>query len=136
MITIIYGEKGTGKTKQIIDHANDSGRHAKGLVVFVDKDGGHMHNLDTTVRLVNAGEYKINEQTCFIAFIKGMLATNFDIEKIYIDGLARIVGADIQDMEVVYNGLEEIASTHKVEFIVTASCAQENLPEFVAKHLR
>ena len=35
MIKIIYGEKGTGKTKQLINAANDNAQNAKGLSVFI-----------------------------------------------------------------------------------------------------
>ena len=39
MIKIIYGPKGTGKTKKIIDEANATAQDAKGLSVFVTEIG-------------------------------------------------------------------------------------------------
>ena len=35
MIKLIYGSKGTGKTKQLIQAANANAREAKGLSMFV-----------------------------------------------------------------------------------------------------
>ena len=35
MIKIIYGAKGTGKTKQLIAEANKNAKDAKGLSVFI-----------------------------------------------------------------------------------------------------
>lgn len=136
MIKIIYGEKGAGKTKQIVDNANESAKTAKGIVVYIDKDTNRMHDLDRPIRLVDAKSYGIETQDCLIAFIKGMLATNFDIEKILIDGMAKIVGVPIDQMEKVYSGIEEISEKYKVDFVITASCALEKLPPFVKKFIK
>jgi hypothetical protein len=64
-----------------------------------------------------------------------MLATNYDIEKIYVDGLAKIVKSDLADMQAVYDGLGAVATEYNVDFVISVSCAKENLPAFVAKYL-
>ncbi|MBR2974661.1 MAG: twitching motility protein PilT [Clostridia bacterium] len=135
MITLIYGEKGTGKTKQMIDGANQSAQTAKGVVVYIDKDDSRMHDLDRNIRLVNTATYQITTQEQVVAFVKGMLATNYDIEKIYVDGLAKIVKSDLADMQAVYDGLGKVAQDFNVDFVVSVSCAKENLPAFVSKYL-
>lgn len=134
MITLIYGEKGTGKTKRIIDSANSSAQVAKGIVVYIDKDSNRIHDLDKEIRLVDAKSYGVNEQHGLLAFIKGMLAANFDIEKIYIDGLGKILNCEISGMEVAYKGIEKIADDFNVQFVMTASCKKEDLPPFAAKY--
>ena len=135
MIKLIYGEKGTGKTKQMVDGANNSVENAKGIVVYIDKDDSRMHDLDRNIRLVNTSQYAITTQEQLVAFVKGMLATNYDIEKIYLDGLAKIVKSDLADMQVAYDGLGKIAQDFDVDFVVSVSCAKENLPAFVSKYL-
>ncbi len=82
MIQIIHGAKGSGKTKQIIDSANNSAENAKGLVVYIDKDSGRIHDLDNSIRLVDAVSYGVASGCSLLSFVKGMLAGNFDIEKI------------------------------------------------------
>ena len=135
MINLIYGEKGTGKTKKMIDGANQSAQTAKGVVVYIDKDDSRMHDLDTSIRLVNTAAYQVSTQEQVVAFVKGMLATNYDIEKIYVDGLAKIVKSDLADMQAVYDGLGAIATEYNVDFVISVSCAKENIPAFVAKYL-
>ena len=135
MIRLIYGEKGTGKTKQMVDGANQSAQTAKGVVVYIDKDDSRMHDLDTSIRLVNTASYQVTTQEQVVAFVKGMLATNYDIEKIYVDGLAKIVKANLEDMQVVYDGLGKIATDYNVEFVISVSASKENLPAFVSKYL-
>jgi archaellum biogenesis ATPase FlaH len=135
MINLIYGEKGTGKTKQMIDGANQSAQTAKGVVVYIDKDDSRIHDLDRSIRLVNTAAYQVSTQEQVVAFVKGMLATNYDIEKIYVHGLAKIVKSDLADMQAVYDGLGAVATEYNVDFVISVSCAKENLPAFVAKYL-
>ncbi len=44
-----------------------------------------------------------------MSFIKGMLATNFDIEMVYIDGLSRLLDCNVNELAELYNGLDDIA---------------------------
>ena len=71
-----------------------------------------------------------------MSFVKGMLATKFDIESIYIDGLSRLLDCNIADLEELYVGLDAISAEHKVDFTITASGALETLPAFVKKHIK
>ncbi len=133
MIQIIHGAKGSGKTKQIIDSANNSAESAKGIVVYIDKDSGRMHDLDNSIRLVDAVSYGVSSCCSLLSFVKGMLAGNFDIEKIYIDGSAKITATKLEDMQCFYEGLAEISAKYEVDFVVTVSCDKAELPAFVAK---
>ena len=45
MIQIIAGEKGVGKTKRLIEMANEAGKTSNGHVVFIDDDNRHMYDL-------------------------------------------------------------------------------------------
>ena len=55
---------------------------------------------------------------------------------IYIDGLSRLLDCNVSELAELYEGLEQIANEHKVEFTITASGAKEDLPEFVQKHIK
>lgn len=135
MIQVIYGEKGSGKTKQIVALANDTAKTAKGVVVYIDRSNHRMHDLNRDVRLVDVSHYNLVNQSELLSFIKGMLAANFDIEKVFIDGVTRLLDCNVSELEVLYDGLAQIAAEHNVDFVITASCAKENLPEFIAKHI-
>ena len=135
MIQVIYGAKGTGKTKIIVDHANQFAKEAKGIVVYIDRSNHRLHDLHRNVRLVDASHYDLSSQHDILSFIKGMLAANFDIERIYIDGVTRLLDCNISELGELYNGLEVIAKEHGVDFVITASGAREELPEFIAKFI-
>jgi len=136
LIQVIYGEKGTGKTKQIVELANAEAQTAKGVVVYLDRSNNRMHDLDRAIRLVDASHYGLSSQKDILSFIKGMLAANFDIEKIFIDGLSRLLDCNVADLEEIYTGLDAIAKEFDVSFVITASAAKENLPAFIAKYVK
>ena len=136
MINVIYGAKGSGKTKQIVADANAYAENAKGVVVYFDRSNHRMHDLHRNIRLVDASYYGLHSQRDILSFIKGMLATNFDIEMIYIDGLSRLLDCNVSELAELYEGLEQITNEHKVEFTITASGAKEDLPEFVQTHIK
>ena len=136
MIQVIYGAKGTGKTKQIVDHANEYAKSAKGVVVYIDRSNHRLHDLHRNVRLVDASHYDLSTQHDILSFIKGMLAANYDIEQIYIDGIARLLDCNVSELAELYSGLEQLSKEHSVNVVITASGAREQLPDFVTKHIR
>lgn len=133
MIQVIYGAKGSGKTKIIVDAANDYATKANGVVVYIDRSNHRLHDLHRNVRLVDASAYDLHSQHDILSFIKGMLAANFDIEKIYMDGITRLLDCNISQLKELYEGLEVISREHNVNFCITASGAREELPDFIAK---
>lgn len=135
MIHVIYGAKGTGKTKVLVDDANNYAQTAKGVVVYIDRANHRMHDLNRNIRLVDASHYGLESQKDILSFIKGMLAANFDIEKIYIDGLARLFDCNIAELGEVYQGLEDICKEFNINVTITASGSLETLPEFVTKYI-
>ena len=87
MIKVISGEKGTGKTKIILDSVNESVKTAKGNVVFIQQKKGYSANIDFNVRCVYTEDYSVKGVAGLIGFIDGLMAGNSDIEYIFIDGI-------------------------------------------------
>lgn len=136
MIQVIYGAKGTGKTKQIVDHANAFANEARGVVVYIDRSNHRLHDLHRSIRLVDASHYDLPSQHDILSFIKGMLAANFDIEQIYIDGISRLLDCNVSELQQLYDGLDVISKEHDVNFVITASGAKEDLPEFITRYIQ
>lgn len=132
MLNLIYGPKGTGKTKQVIEGANAETASAKGDVVFIDKDNRKMYELNHKIRLVDATEYGIKGDAQLVSFIKGLLAGNQDIEAIYIDGISKITNLTPEESENLYKEISETGEKFEVKFVITVST--ESLPEFLKKH--
>ncbi len=137
MIKIITGAKGTGKTKIIIDMANDSVESAKGDVVFVTDTDRYMYSIRYQVRVVNAKQLKKSDEPIMdgtlIGFIRGLLAGNHDIETLFIDGAHRMLNKTVYEMEKFFDYLADVAKETETQIVLTVSEDADNLPEFV-KH--
>ena len=51
MVKLLVGHKGTGKTKQMIDLANDTIEKSKGSVIFINKNSRLMYDLKYRIRV-------------------------------------------------------------------------------------
>lgn len=135
MIKIIYGSKGTGKTKQIIDRANGGIEKHLGDIVFITDTTRYIHDIKYQIRFTNTKENKIASEDGLIGFILGMLEANYDIRFMYIDGAARMMGKDIADLKSFFERLEEISNKTEVTFTLTVSADRAVLPEFITKYI-
>ena len=59
MVQIIAGNKGKGKTKQLLDKVNAEVKTANGNIVYIDKSTKHMFELNNKVRLISATDYPL-----------------------------------------------------------------------------
>ncbi len=132
---IIYGPKGTGKTKTILDSANNVLDSAKGHVIFVTDTTRYAYDLNNQIRYIDVSGYDIVCEGGFRGFIKGLVAANGDNEYIYIDGISRITGKPLGELEKIFNAMEKLEQLYSVKFILTCSCAKEDLPTFILKYV-
>ena len=134
MIKIIYGPKGAGKTKQIIQLANANATTQKGLSVFVTDTDRYVHDVARAVRFINVTEYNVAGEDALCGFVKGIIAGNYDIEYVYLDGIARIAGKELKDLAATFYMLEKISNQNGLVLTVTCSCDKSELPDFIAKY--
>ena len=69
MVRLIVGLKGKGKTRVILDKANDEIKMASGSVVYLDKSSKHMYELNNKIRLIDVSRFPIENSDQFIGFI-------------------------------------------------------------------
>ncbi|MCH5165862.1 MAG: hypothetical protein J1G01_05625 [Clostridiales bacterium] len=129
MISVIYGAKGSGKTKRIIDAANLAASSVTGQVIFIT-DNSDSLGIAASVRFINLAEFDVKSEAEFIGFLKGMLATNFDIQKVFIDGMGRFLSKSAEELKTVFQTIEKEAD--KADFIATVST--DTLPAFLKKY--
>jgi len=128
MIKLLIGQTGIGKTKDIIQDANDALATAKGNIIFVDESDEGILELHHDIRYINISKFPINSSNEFIAFLYGLMGSNYDIEKIYLDGILNLY--IMTDFEICawLEKVEEISKEHEVEFEITLSYNKE-IPE-------
>ena len=131
MIQVIYGTKGSGKTKRILDLANKTIEEQHGDVVFVDDDNRYMFDLRHEVRFVNAGEYGMRSADMFFGFLCGMLAQNFDMKVVIIDAFLKLTKTPIAEMGWFFERLDEYSKAHGIDFVLSISLDEKDMPDFV-----
>lgn len=131
MIQIIYGSKGTGKTKRIIDQANSSIAKELGDIVFITDTSRYIREIKYQIRFTNSKESNIKSEEGLLGFIQGMIEANYDIRLFFIDGIARMIDKKLEEMESFFNRLKAIAQKTEATFVLTISADYEDLPAFI-----
>lgn len=129
MISIITGKKGTGKTKILVDKITEASNNATGNVVCIEKGMKLTYDIPHSVRLVDAEEYAIESYDKFYGFVMGMLAGNYDIQEVFVDGILKIGGRDYDELGAMFDKLN--AHAKDVNIIFTVSTDAQELPEKV-----
>ena len=135
MIKVIYGAKGTGKTKLMIDAANAAVKQAKGHLIYITDSKRYMYDLEREVRFIDTSEYDIAGEAALCGFIKGVIAGNNDNEYVYIDGVVRIAGKPVQEMAAFFYMLDKVSKANNLVITVSVTADKEELPDFVTKYL-
>ncbi len=134
MIQLITGRKGTGKTKILIDKINAAVRDTNGCLVCVEKGETLRRSISYKVRWVGVEQFDIAGYDDFYGFIAGMLAGNYDIKEIFVDGILKIGGADFDALGEMLDKLAKLTGEDTIIFF-TVSANNDELPESVTKYL-
>ncbi|NMA83040.1 MAG: twitching motility protein PilT [Epulopiscium sp.] len=129
MIQIVAGQKGEGKTKQLIQNANEFIKQAKGNVVFIHYHNRPMYTLHYSIRFITTQEFPIRNSDEFIGFLHGLLSRDRDIEKIYIDEILKIACIDIDEVATIVEQLRIMSKRYHVQFIISLNCLNQDLPQ-------
>ena len=129
MVKFILGEKGSGKTKWLIDNANKDMAEGNGNIAFVDVDDNHIFSLNYNVRLINAMEFNVLNVRSFYGFLCGIMAMDYDLEKIYVDGIYKVMKVEFNDMVYLIDSLKRISEKYEVEFYINIDYTMAEVPE-------
>ncbi len=135
MIQVIAGKKGSGKTKRIIDMANDAAQSSKHDIVFIDDDNRYMFDLRHEVRFINASDFNLVNDQMFMGFLAGAVAQNFDVGLILIDSFKKLIQCELPTTDWLFERLEAISEKHGVDFVLSVSEDPDLLPEFIKKYV-
>ena len=130
MIEIIAGEKGKGKTKELLAKVNHSVAAASGNIVYLDKSQKHMYELNNKVRLINVMDYPIDNCDEFLGFLCGIVSQDHDLEEMYLDSFLTIAFAETDDeIQHAIEKLDIISEKYNVKFILSVARDESKLPE-------
>lgn len=132
MVKVIAGHKGSGKTKKMIELANEMVETAHGSIVFINKNHRLMYDLKYQIRVVCMEDYEdITNIDEYIGFIYGIISSDHDIEVIFIDGILRHKDVHIPDLGEFFERLRDISDRHELDFIVSVSADLDQLGDVI-----
>ena len=135
MIKLIAGKKGTGKTKLLINAIHEAEQASNGNVVAIQIGSSLNIDIYHKVRLVNIEDYNIDNYDAMYGLIAGMLASEYDCTDIFVDGILKICGRDMEKVGAMFDKVAAVSgeNTH-VTFTISAEVA--DLTENIKKYLK
>lgn len=122
MVKLIVGKKGSGKTKKMINLANDSLEIKGGSIVFINKDNGTMYDLKHDIRMISMDEYdELTNADEYIGFLYGIVSADHDVEMIFIDSILKQAHIKLDNLPKFLERLNIIAKKYNIEFVVSIS---------------
>ncbi|MDE6727340.1 MAG: hypothetical protein K2J80_05300 [Oscillospiraceae bacterium] len=133
MVKIITGNKGSGKTKILIEAIHDAEKKSNGNVVAIQKGSSLNTDITYKVRLVNIEDYAVEGMDAFYGFIAGILSSDHDCTDIFVDATLKITGRDYTKLGEMFDKLAKI--TPNTTVTLTVSADNDELPESVKKFI-
>lgn len=129
MVQIIAGKKGKGKTKHLLERANESIKTAKGSIVYLDKSSKHMYELSNKIRLINVNEFPLSSSESFIGFVSGIISQDHDLEIMFLDSFLKLASLEGEDISETIATLKKIGEKYHVTFVLSVSMDAHELPD-------
>ena len=129
MISLIIGNKGSGKTKRLIDLINEAVAKSDGTIVCIEKSPLLTYEVTHKARLIETDRFGIEGCDAFYGMVCGIIAQDHDLTEIFVDATFKIVGRDYDEFAALINKLSAVSEESKVDFVFTVSEDKEKLPE-------
>ena len=133
MLKLIVGTKGAGKTKTMLEMIDKATKTTSGNIVVIEKCMKLTTEINHAARLVDVDEYNVVGADMLYGFVAGVLAGNYDITELFIDGILRIIDHNLDEAEKVLMKIDAI--TRNIEVVVTVSADPSELPEGLKKYV-
>lgn len=135
MLKIIMGQKGSGKTKELIERIHEAVDNERGDIVCVERAPKLTYDIPHKVRLVDASQYGFDDYTFLRGFISGLHSANYDITHIFFDNVLRIIDREFDaEAEDFFVWCDEFSEKEHVKFTFTInvdkSMASERTKKF------
>ena len=130
MVNLITGPRGSGKTQQMIDLANEKVKTSNGNVVLIKKSHKDTYTVDFNIRAIRMADYPdILTLEEFVGFLYGMVAGNHDIEAIFIDSILKQANITLASLPAFLQKLNKISSENNIDFYLSVSADKNDIPD-------
>ncbi|MCF0140577.1 MAG: hypothetical protein HUJ78_00920 [Mogibacterium sp.] len=128
MVKVLVGNKGSGKTKKMIELANTAIEEAKGSIIFINKNTRLTYDLDYKIRVICMDDFiHITNEDEYIGFLFGIISSDNDIETIYLDGVLKHADISVENIPSFVMKIKEISNDYAIDFVMSISAELEDL---------
>ena len=128
MVKLLIGHKGSGKTKKMIDLANESVQSAKGSIVFINKNARLIYDLDYKIRVVCMEDFPhITNVDEYLGFIFGIMSSDNDIQTMFLDGIMRHRDFALDVLPDFIDKIKIVSKETGIDFVVSVSAELEEM---------
>ncbi|NLN64310.1 MAG: hypothetical protein GX144_02665 [Clostridiaceae bacterium] len=132
MIKVVFGTKGVGKTKYLVEDVNKTFNECRGDIVFIDSSNKLITDLRHEIRFVNITDFPIDDLSSFLGFISGLIAANYDIQAVYVDRLDLVAGKD-SDYKQFFEKLKGLNDKFPIRYVFSISGHVKDVPDDIQK---
>ena len=131
MIHVIAGKKGSGKTKKLVESANEAVSQSSGNVVVIEKGSKLTYDISHDARLIDIDRYGIQGADALGGFICGVCAGNYDVTDVYVDSTLKIIGQEMSSLATFVEKMEALSSLADIKITLLISAERSVLPESI-----
>ena len=129
MVYLVTGPRGSGKTQQMIDLANEKVKTSNGNVVFIKKSHKETYTVDFNIRVIRMADYPdVLTLEEFVGFLYGMAAGNHDIEAVFIDSVLKQANITLESLAAFLHKLNKISTENNIDFYLSISADKKDIP--------
>lgn len=129
MVYLVTGPRGSGKTQQMINLANEKVKTSNGNVVFIKKSHKDTYTVDFNIRVIRMADYPdVLTLEEFVGFLYGMAAGNHDIEAVFIDSVLKQANITLESLAAFLHKLNKISTENNIDFYLSISADKKDIP--------
>ena len=128
MISLIIGNKGSGKTKRLIALINEAVDKSNGTVVCIEKSPLLTYEVTHKARLIETERFAVEGCDAFYGMVCGIIAQDHDITEIFVDATFKIVGRDYDAFATLIENLSKVSAENEIDIVFTVSEDEDKLP--------
>lgn len=128
MVKLLIGHKGSGKTKKMVEFANEASATDGGRIVFINKNKDLSYQLDHNIRVICMDDFEhITNEDEYIGFLFGIMSCDNDISTIFLDGIMRHRDFALEVLPSYINKIKIISKETGIDFIISVSADLEEM---------
>ena len=128
MVSLIIGNKGSGKTKRLIELINEAVKKSDGTIVCIEKSPLLTYEVTHKARLIETERYGVEGSDAFYGMLSGILAQDHDITEIFVDAKFKIIGRDYEEFADLIEKVKKLSEITDTDFVFTVSEDEDKLP--------